>query len=58
MAGYKAALVAADTYGGYFPMLMTVAGTVRPATVPVVGAGVAGLQAIGTARLLGAVVTG
>jgi hypothetical protein len=58
VAGYKAALVAADTYGSYFPMLMTAAGTMRPATVLVVGAGVAGLQAIGTARRLGAVVTG
>jgi NAD(P) transhydrogenase subunit alpha len=58
VAGYKAALVAADAYGGYFPMLMTAAGTIRPATVLVVGAGVAGLQAIGTARRLGAVVTG
>ncbi len=58
VAGYKAALVAAETYGGYFPMLMTAAGTVRPAKVLVIGAGVAGLQAIGTARRLGAVVTG
>lgn len=58
VAGYKAALVAADTYGSYFPMLMTAAGTVRPATVLVIGAGVAGLQAIGTARRLGAIVTG
>jgi NAD(P) transhydrogenase subunit alpha len=58
VAGYKAALVAADTYGGYFPMLMTAAGTIRPATVLVVGAGVAGLQAIGTCRRLGAIVTG
>jgi NAD(P) transhydrogenase subunit alpha len=58
VAGYKAALVAADTFGGFFPMLMTAAGTVRPAAVLVVGAGVAGLQAIGTARRLGAVVTG
>jgi H+-translocating NAD(P) transhydrogenase subunit alpha len=58
VAGYKAALIAADTYGGYFPMLMTAAGTVRPASVLVVGAGVAGLQAIGTARRLGAMVTG
>lgn len=57
VAGYKAALLAADTYGGYFPMLMTAAGTVRPAKVLVLGAGVAGLQAIGTARRLGAVVT-
>jgi NAD(P) transhydrogenase subunit alpha len=58
VAGYKAALVGADTYGSYFPMLMTAAGTIRPATVLVVGAGVAGLQAIGTARRLGAIVTG
>jgi NAD(P) transhydrogenase subunit alpha len=58
VAGYKAALLAADLYGGYFPMLMTAAGTVRPATVLVLGAGVAGLQAVGTARRLGAVVTG
>ena len=58
VAGYKAVLVAADTYGGYFPMLMTAAGTSRPAQVLVIGAGVAGLQAIGTARRLGAIVTG
>lgn len=58
VTGYKAVLVAADTYGGYFPMLMTAAGTVKPASVLVLGAGVAGLQAIGTARRLGAVVTG
>jgi NAD(P) transhydrogenase subunit alpha len=58
IAGYKAAVLAADTYGGYFPMLMTAAGTVRPATVLVLGAGVAGLQAISTARRLGASVTG
>ena len=58
VAGYKAALVAADTYGGYFPMLMTAAGTIRPAAVLVLGAGVAGLQAIATTRRLGAVVTG
>jgi proton-translocating NAD(P)+ transhydrogenase subunit alpha len=57
LAGYKAALVAADAYDGYFPMLMTAAGTIRPATVLVLGAGVAGLAAIGTARRLGAVVT-
>ena len=57
VAGYKAALVAANAYGSYFPMLMTAAGTVRPARVLVLGAGVAGLQAIGTARRLGAVVT-
>jgi len=58
VAGYKAALLAADSYGGYFPMLMTAAGTTRPAQVLVIGAGVAGLQAIATARRLGAVVTG
>ncbi len=58
VAGYKAALVAADAYDGYLPMLMTAAGTIRPATVLVIGAGVAGLQAISTARRLGAVVTG
>ena len=58
VAGYKAAVLAADLYGGYFPMLMTAAGTVRPASVLVLGAGVAGLQAIGTARRLGALVTG
>ncbi len=57
VAGYKAALVAANAYGSYFPMLMTAAGTVRPAKVLVLGAGVAGLQAIGTARRLGAIVT-
>ncbi len=58
VAGYKAAVLAADSYGGYFPMLMTAAGTVRPARVLVLGAGVAGLQAISTARRLGASVTG
>jgi NAD(P) transhydrogenase subunit alpha len=58
IAGYKAAVLAADTYGGYFPMLVTAAGTVRPATVLVLGTGVAGLAAIGTARRIGAVVTG
>jgi NAD(P) transhydrogenase subunit alpha len=58
IAGYKAALVAANAYGGYLPMLTTAAGTVKPATVLVLGAGVAGLQAIATARRLGAVVTG
>jgi NAD(P) transhydrogenase subunit alpha len=57
IAGYKAVLVAASAYGGYFPMLMTAAGTVKPAAVLVLGTGVAGLQAIGTARRLGAVVT-
>lgn len=54
VAGYKAAVLAADTYGGFFPMLTTAAGTTKPATVLVLGAGVAGLQAIATARRLGA----
>jgi H+-translocating NAD(P) transhydrogenase subunit alpha len=58
VAGYKAALVAASAYGRFFPMLITAAGTARPAKVLVLGTGVAGLQAIGTARRLGAVVTG
>ncbi|HEY8456318.1 MAG TPA: NAD(P) transhydrogenase subunit alpha [Actinopolymorphaceae bacterium] len=56
VAGYRAALVAAERLPRFFPMLMTAAGTVRPATVLVLGAGVAGLQAIATARRLGAVV--
>ncbi|HEX7119274.1 MAG TPA: Re/Si-specific NAD(P)(+) transhydrogenase subunit alpha [Longimicrobiales bacterium] len=55
-AGYKAALVAADRLTRFFPMLMTAAGTIPPARVLVLGAGVAGLQAIATARRLGAVV--
>jgi H+-translocating NAD(P) transhydrogenase subunit alpha len=58
VAGYKAALVAATEFGRFFPLLITAAGTARPAKVLVLGAGVAGLQAIGTARRLGAVVTG
>jgi NAD(P) transhydrogenase subunit alpha len=58
VAGYKAVLVAAAELGRFFPMLMTAAGTVPPARVLVLGAGVAGLQAIATARRLGAVVTG
>ena len=58
VAGYKAAILAAEAYGGYFPMLMTAAGTTRPAQVLVLGAGGAGLQAIATARRLGALVTG
>jgi len=58
VAGYKAVLVAADNFGRFFPMLITAAGTSRPASVLVLGAGVAGLQALGTARRLGAVVTG
>jgi NAD(P) transhydrogenase subunit alpha len=58
VAGYKAALVAASEFGRFFPLLITAAGTARPAKVLVLGAGVAGLQAIGTARRLGAVVSG
>ncbi|MSQ08159.1 MAG: Re/Si-specific NAD(P)(+) transhydrogenase subunit alpha [Dehalococcoidia bacterium] len=56
IAGYKAALMAANSLGKYFPMLMTAAGTIPPSKVVVLGAGVAGLQAIATARRLGAVV--
>jgi H+-translocating NAD(P) transhydrogenase subunit alpha len=56
VAGYKAAILAADTLPRMFPLLMTAAGTVAPARVFVIGAGVAGLQAIATARRLGAVV--
>jgi NAD(P) transhydrogenase subunit alpha len=56
IAGYKAVLVAAEAFGRFFPLLTTAAGTARPATVLVLGIGVAGLQAIGTARRLGAVV--
>jgi len=56
VAGYKAAVLAADTLPRLFPLLMTAAGTVPPAKVFVIGAGVAGLQAIATARRLGAVV--
>lgn len=58
IAGYKAALVGATAFGRYFPMLITAAGTSRPASVLVLGTGVAGLAALGTARRLGAVVTG
>lgn len=58
IAGYRAALLAATTFDRYFPMLTTAAGTSPPAQVLVLGAGVAGLSAIGTARRLGAVVTG
>jgi len=58
VAGYKAVLNAAAASGRFFPMLMTAAGTVPPARVLVLGAGVAGLQAIATARRLGAVVSG
>jgi NAD(P) transhydrogenase subunit alpha len=56
IAGYKATLLAATALPKYFPMLTTAAGTVRPAKVFVIGAGVAGLQAIATARRLGAIV--
>ena len=58
IAGYRAALIGAQEMGRFYPMLMTAAGTIRPATVLVLGAGVAGLQAIATARRLGAVVQG
>jgi NAD(P) transhydrogenase subunit alpha len=58
IAGYRAALMGAMELGRYFPMLMTAAGTIRPATVLVLGAGVAGLQAIATARRLGAQLQG
>lgn len=58
VAGYKAVLMAANSLGKFFPMLTTAAGTIRPAQVLVIGAGVAGLQAIATARRLGAVVEG
>jgi NAD(P) transhydrogenase subunit alpha len=57
VAGYRAALIAGQELGRFFPMLMTAAGTIPPAQVLVLGAGVAGLQAIATARRLGAVVT-
>ena len=56
IAGYKAVLVAAESFGRYFPLLTTAAGTAKPANVLILGIGVAGLQAIGTARRLGAVV--
>jgi H+-translocating NAD(P) transhydrogenase subunit alpha len=57
IAGYKAAVLAAGTFGRFFPLLITAAGTARPAKVLILGTGVAGLQAIGTARRLGAVVS-
>src|ERR1700733_14043007 len=56
IAGYKAAVLAASSYSRYFPMMMTAAGSVPPAKVLVLGAGVAGLQAVATSRRLGAVV--
>lgn len=57
IGGYKAALLAATAFARFFPLLITAAGTARPARVLVLGTGVAGLQAIGTARRLGAVVS-
>jgi NAD(P) transhydrogenase subunit alpha len=56
VGGYKAVLIAANAYGRYFPLLTTAAGTAKPANTLILGIGVAGLQAIGTARRLGAVV--
>jgi NAD(P) transhydrogenase subunit alpha len=56
IAGYKAVLTAANLYGRYFPMFMTAAGSIAPAKLLILGAGVAGLQAIATAKRLGAVV--
>ena len=56
IAGYKAVILAAEAFGRFFPLLTTAAGTARPASCLVLGIGVAGLQAIGTARRLGAVV--
>jgi H+-translocating NAD(P) transhydrogenase subunit alpha len=58
VAGYKATLIAAAAYGRFFPLLITAAGTARPAKLLVLGTGIAGLQAIGTARRLGAQVSG
>ena len=58
VAGYKAVLLAAERLPRFFPMLTTAAGTIAPARVLVLGAGVAGLQALATARRLGAVVSG
>src|ERR671933_1054015 len=58
VGGYKAVLIAANTMGRFFPMLMTAAGTIPPARVLVLGAGVAGLQALATAKRLGAQTTG
>ena len=56
IAGYKAVLLAANILGKFFPMMTTAAGTIRPSKVLIIGAGVAGLQAIATARRLGAIV--
>ncbi|HYL40183.1 MAG TPA: hypothetical protein VET90_02640, partial [Candidatus Binatus sp.] len=56
VGGYKAVILGANAFGRYFPLLTTAAGTAKPANVLILGIGVAGLQAIGTARRLGAVV--
>ena len=56
IAGYKSVIMCADTLGKIFPLMMTAAGTISPAKVVIMGAGVAGLQALGTAKRLGAVV--
>src|SRR5450631_982566 len=56
IAGYKAVMIAADKYQRFFPMLMTAAGTIKAARVVILGVGVAGLQAIATAKRLGAVI--
>jgi len=56
VGGYKAVVLAANAFGRYFPLLTTAAGTAKPANILILGIGVAGLQAIGTARRLGAVV--
>lgn len=56
LSGYKAVLLAANEYSGMFPMMMTAAGTIKPARVVIIGVGVAGLQAIATAKRLGAIV--
>ena len=56
LAGYKAVLIAANELGKIFPLMMTAAGTIRPSKVVIMGAGVAGLQALGTAKRLGAIV--
>ncbi len=56
IAGYKAVLTAANVYGRYFPMFMTAAGSIAPAKILILGAGVAGLQAIATAKRLGAII--
>jgi NAD(P) transhydrogenase subunit alpha len=58
VAGYQAVMVASSSYDGFFPMLTTAAGTTKPATLLVLGTGVAGLQALATARRLGAVTSG